>query len=912
MALASGTRVGIYEVTAKIGEGGMGEVYQARDTTLDRDVALKVLPEAFTADPERLARFQREAKVLASLNHSNIGAIYGLEAAGDTQALVLELIEGPTLADRIAEGPISVDEALTIANQIAEALEAAHEQGIVHRDLKPANVKVKADGTVKVLDFGLAKAVSSDASGASATASATMSITGATQMGMVIGTAAYMAPEQARGNQVDQRADVWAFGVVLYEMLTGRKAFPGDDVSDTLATVLKSDPEWDVVSKAVPDHVHQVLRASLEKDQKQRLHHMADVRLAMAGAFKVESIASIESLAKSPLKVWQRPIPAAMAVSIAVFFTGFSAWQLTRSDSMPANLIATFSVPASSEEDLTEDVDVVWRSARHLVALSPDGSQIVYAANNQLYLRRLGQLGATVIPGTESGTTGTPFISPDGEWIGFFANRQLQKVAMGGGAPVTLADTADLWGATWGADDTILFGQGPEGLWRVPGAGGTPEVVVTVGEGEAAHGPQMLPGNEWVLFSLHSRRAEGVIIAGARSNWDSSQVVAQSVETGERRVLVDRGTDGRYLPTGHLVYAVDADLFAVPFDSEGVRTTGGPVSVVEGVAAAVQTGGVHFSVANNGSLLYVPDRGVAGGADRFLVWVDREGREELVTDGPDSYMAPRVSPDGTRIVVGVEGENSDIWTVDLRDERGNRRFTFDVADDLDPLWTPDGEHVVFSSGREAGGLFRRPADGTGEPELLVAGSRMRPYGWTDDGQLVVLGVRDNSSADIGVAPLDSVTEVTWLLAEAFGERRPSLSPDGRWLAYQSHEARRQPEIVVRPFPNVEEGRWQISSEGGEGPLWSRDGRELFYRAENKLMVTRVETGTTFDYTTPDTLFDLSSYEFPGSNRNYDISPEGERFLFLKTAGNGNTSDSRPSFVVTLNWFEELKERVPIP
>ena len=554
----------------------MGQVYQATDTKLNRQVALKILPDAFADDPDRLARFQREAQVLASLNHPNIAAIHGIEKSADTQALVLELVEGPTLADRIKQGPIPVDEALPIAKQIAEALEAAHEQGIIHRDLKPANIKVKDDGTVKVLDFGLAKAFQPEASDVSASMSPTISLTAAaTQMGMIVGTAAYMAPEQAKGKVVDKRADVWAFGAVLYEMLAGQKPFVGDDVSDTLALVLKFEPEWDALPADTPPRIRQLIQTCLQKDPKRRVHDVADVRLAMDGVF--ETMVGASSDASAPmLAVWQRPAPLLLAGLVLAAIGGLAVWTLTR----PAPpRVARFTIALPADQTLTG-------GRRAMVAISPDGSQVVYVANGSLWLRPVDQLQAVQIPGTED-VLG-PFFSANGQWIGFYTDGQLKKVSVTGGAPVTLADVAQTpRGASWGADDMILYEQ-REGIMQVPGASGTPELLIAVEDGDDFFRPQMLPGGEWVLVTV---RAEG------ETSGNQTQIVAQSVTTGERIVLIDGGQDGRYLQTGHLVYGLNNVLFAVPFDVGSPEVTGGPVPLVEGVReSAANQGGGHSSV----------------------------------------------------------------------------------------------------------------------------------------------------------------------------------------------------------------------------------------------------------------------------------------------------------------------------
>ena len=533
MALTIGSRLGHYDVTALIGEGGMGQVYQATDTKLNRQVALKILPEAFASDPDRLARFQREAQVLASLNHPNIGQIHGIEDSEGTKALVLELVEGPTLADRIDQGPIPVDEALPIAKQIAEALEAAHEQGVIHRDLKPANIKLKPNGTVKVLDFGLAKALDTTPQG-DPSLSPTLTAA-ATQMGVIMGTAAYMSPEQARGKPVDRRADIWSFGAVLFEMLTGRRPFEGRDVSEVLAGVIRTEPQWDVLADR-PAHLNMLLKRCLEKEPRQRVQAAGDVRLAMEGAFETTVSVPAEPTALPSLQIWQRPIPAAIVALGIAAIASVTVWSLTR-PAPPS--VARFPIPLAADQRFSS-------AGRRAVAVSPDGSQIVYTANTSLWLRPVDQLQAVQVHGTEEGAV-EPFFSADGQSIGFYTRGQLKKVVVGGGAPVTLADGATSpFGASWGADDMVLYGQ-PQGIMRVRGAGGTPELLIPTNEIENFYGPQMLPGGDWVLFTV---RFSG-------QPWDEGQIVVQSVTTSERVVLIDGGHDGRYLPTGHLVYTLN-------------------------------------------------------------------------------------------------------------------------------------------------------------------------------------------------------------------------------------------------------------------------------------------------------------------------------------------------------------------
>ena len=627
MSLTSGTTLGPYAITAKIGEGGMGEVYRARDTNLDRDVAIKVLPETFTSDPDRLARFEREAKVLASLNHPNIGAIYGLEKSGDTRALVLELIEGPTLAERIKQGPIPLDEALPIAKQIAEALEQpAHEQGIIHRDLKPANIKVKDDGTVKVLDFGLAKALDTTPEG-DPSQSPTLTAA-ATQMGVIMGTAAYMSPEQARGKAVDKRADIWSFGVVLYEMLTGQRAFQGEDVSLTLASVMKSDVKVTTLPPDLPANVRTVLRRCLEKDVSQRVRDIGDVRLAMEGAFETTGTSPSESSAAPRLQVWQRPLPAIAAAVGLVLATSLAVWTLLGSGTQRSPSPTRFTLTLPDSDRLPAGFA---RGA--LLALSPDGQALVYGASRdgmfQLFHRPLDQFEATPMPGTETG--GRPFFSHDGQWVGFYAGGALLKVALAGGPAQTLtALPSRSRGADWGADDMIVFGlAGPGGpLMRIPAAGGDPTVLFTPEDRRASGYPQVLPGGDAVLFTV------------TEVGLDASELHLFMFDTGEHRTLVPNAAAGRVLDTGHLVFVRSGALWAVPFDPERLDVVGNPVPVVEGVRVS-GLGDVDYAVADDGSLVYIP--GDVSDEAHSLVWVDRNGGEELLATPAANYVTLSLS-----------------------------------------------------------------------------------------------------------------------------------------------------------------------------------------------------------------------------------------------------------------------------
>ena len=904
MPLDPGTRLSVYEVTAKIGEGGMGEVYQARDTKLNRDVALKVLPDLFASDPDRLARFQREAEVLASLNHPNIATIHGLEESDGIRALVLELVEGPTLAERIAQGPIPLDETIAIASQIADALEAAHEQGVIHRDLKPANVKVKDDGTVKVLDFGLAKALDPSPVG-DPSLSPTLTAA-ATQMGVIMGTAAYMAPEQAKGKVADKRADVWAFGVVLYEMLTGRRTFEGGDVSEVMAKVITSDPDWNALPTALPPALATYLRRCLQKDPRERLRDIGDVRLAMAGAFDLPAPSPVD-LPETPVavpqtRVWQRPLPLAVGAIALFLIGGFSVWAVTRPEPTPApdRMRFTLVPPDTAPLGLA--------GPRHDLAISADGTLVVYdgpgtGTGPELNLRRIDQLEAASLRGTAPRGQ-APFVSPDGEWVGFqTGNTSLQKVSILGGPAVALTESpSPIFGASWGADDQIIFGTAGAGLFRVSGGGGDPEVLTTpdTEQGEGYHmWPFIIPDRDAVVF-----------VIGTSAPLTTGQLAVLDLATGDVTRLGLAGVSPHYVLTGHLVYAAeDGSLRAVPFDASSLEVTGNPVPLIEGVVVKT-SGAADFSISDNGRLVYALSSGV--GTQRSLVWVDREGSEEPIEMPPRPYYAARLSPDGTRIAVEVRDENVDVWVHDLG--RGTQtRLTFDEGLDRFPVWTPDGERIAFSSDREGGtrDIFWKLAVGTGQPERVVSypDQALDSWSWTPDGQSLLI---NENGRDISMVTLGGDQARQPVLEEDFPEGTPEISPDGNWMAYRSAESGRS-EIYVRPFPDVAGGKWQISTEGGNYPAWSPDGRELFYNVGPTVMGVTVETEPTFSAGIAAPLVEGNYVYALGQGRNFDISPDGRRFLMLKNVGDIGTEEAAPPQInVVLNWFEELTERVPLP
>jgi serine/threonine protein kinase/dipeptidyl aminopeptidase/acylaminoacyl peptidase len=892
LALIPGTRLGPYEVSAQIGVGGMGEVYRATDTNLKRAVAIKILPESVAADAERLARFQREAEVLASLNHPHIAAIYGLERSDGITALVMELVEGPTLADRIAQGPIPVDETLPIAKQIAEALEAAHEQGIIHRDLKPANIKVRADATVKVLDFGLAKAMEPPgAPSASASMSPTITTPAMTQAGMILGTAAYMSPEQAKGRAANRRSDVWSFGCVLYEMLTGRRAFEGEDVSDTLASVLKSEPDWNALPADVAPPIRTLLQRCLVKDPQKRVADIAAARFVLDYQTGVEPT----NAPAAALPKWRRATTTAAGIGIGALLAAAGVWFLTR----PAPLLVVrTTITTSGSATLAQ------QGTDRDVAITPDGSHVVYRGNNQLLLRALNQLEPAVL--SDVGAPQAPFVSPDGKWVGFFDGTTIKKVAITGGSPVTIANPvgADSRGATWGPDGTIVFATSTNaiGLQRVSDAGnGAPTLLTTLDRkrGDADHvWPQFLPGGQAVLFTIIRRGIE------------ESQIAVLDLQTGTSKVLIPGGSDARYIPTGHLIYGVAGTLRAVAFDLERLEISGTAAPVLEGVVTTRQ-GAANISVAANGSLVYV--RGVAAeGGRRTVALLDREGRPtSLAGLPPDTYRDVRVSPDGTSLALS---NGPDVSVYDF--SRGTlSRLTTDTALDRSPLWTPNGQRIIFTSMR-AGypELFWRPADGSGRDDRFLTRGKdlldLRANGWSPDGKhLLFTEVPPTVQNAIGQIAIDRPSDATLLIQDEFSNDLAAVSPDGGWMAYQSTRSGRS-EIYVQRYPELGNLQ-QISTAGGRLPLWSGDGRKLFFSSSDGryMFAVAVQSRSTLVAGRQQVLFEPSVLAQAIGFRPYDLAPDG-RFVIIPSGQTKEADGPGSNLILVENWFEEVKRLMP--
>jgi serine/threonine-protein kinase len=879
----------------------MGEVYRARDTQLSRDVAIKVLLSTVATDAERIARFSREAQVLAALNHPNIAQIHGIDNSTAVSALIMELVEGPTLADRIALGAIPIDEALPIAKQIAEAIEAAHEQAIIHRDLKPANIKLRDDGTVKVLDFGLAKATESAASAAE---SPTLSLQG-TAAGVILGTAAYMAPEQARGKAVDRRADIWAFGCVLFEMLTGQRAFQAADVTDTIVALLTKEPDWNLLAPS-SSSIRPLLTRCLAKDRKLRLQAIGEARFQID---QMLSGASTEAPALSGAATtpWRAILGVAATVaSVAVIAT----WVLTRPSATAPPQLSRFEIvptpalasPNGSDRD---------------IGISPDGRYIVYRGGErgaQLILRPLDSIEARVIP-IGTGNARQPIFSADSQWIGFFDGPDLKKVSIAGGAAIGIARSLSASrGASWGADDRIIFGisvQG-KGLYSVPASGGEPAVLTTpdAAQGETNHWyPSVLPGGRGVLFTVTARDAAA-----------TARVAVLDLKTGKHKTLT-RGSQAEYVPGG-LLYVADGTLHAVRFDLEKLELIGNPVPVVEGVSTR-GGGAANYAVALTGILVYLPTEVKNS---RTLVWVDRKGNETPIPLPPRVYDEPRLSPDEKHIAVSVLDQASDIYIVDVDQASSPRRLTFGGGYNAAPTWMPDSKRIVFRSRRDGGpgSVYVQSADGTGAADRLTSSQYWQsPSFVTKDGRTVLAYEnRPGTASDVvrisvgapGGPDSSSAAhpaEAQFLIQTPFYETNPVISPDGRYIAYQSNESGGRNEVYVRPFPNVNDGRWQVSSNGGVAPVWAQSGRELFYLdLTNRLMAVPLQISAgIFDPGVPvrqsDTAF--AHGQEPWAPRAYDVSHDAQRFLVAREQAVADTSRLR--LIVALNWFEELKTKL---
>jgi Tol biopolymer transport system component/tRNA A-37 threonylcarbamoyl transferase component Bud32 len=917
MALSAGTRLGPYEVQSAIGAGGMGEVYRARDTRLRRDVAIKILPEAFAGDLDRLARFQREAELLAALNHPNVACVYGVEESRParsghaTFAIVLELVEGETLADRIRRGPIDIDEAVSIARQIADALEAAHDRGVVHRDLKPANIKLTPEGKVKVLDFGLAKMAEREASGVGLSMSPTLSVH-ATHEGVILGTAAYMSPEQARGKPVDRRTDIWAFGCVLFEMLTGRKTFDGGDtVSDAVAAILKSEPDWSAMPADTPLHIRRLLRRCLQKDPQRRLPHIGLARLEIDEGPTDGQPVPDASASIAGTRRWPGALTAVVAALVAGAI-GMSAGQYLRRQDPPA--VIRVPIALAADQTLTGQ-------GRRSIAISPDSTQIAYVADRKLFRRSISDLETQLLVNVDTrfGAATNPAFSPDGRSIAYVSDQDktLRRVASNGGMPVVVCSLAATpLGVSWESSGILFEADGS--IMRVSADGGKPETLIARSTSDRLLSPQLLPDGRTVLFTIVDSSVNTRNVS--RADYPS-RIVAQAILSNEPpRVLIESGMEGQYLPTGHLAYVSRGVLFVVPFDVRRLQVTGGAVPLVQGVRA--QGGMASYAVSATGSLVYVPgtESGLVG--EQNLGLIDRSGKIDFLKLPAAAYLYPRFSPDDKQLAVEIDnGNDAAIWIYDMSGGSALRRLTFGGRNRV-PVWSSDGQRIAFQSDRDGDlAIFSQRADGAGSAERLTkpeSDTGHVPDSWSSKGDLVFTATKGPearlwtySARNRTSEPFDSVRSSRQPINAAF-------SPNGQWVAYQANENGTSA-VYVQPFPATG-SRFQASVDAPQDdphhPLWSRDGTELFYVAgPNRFAVTSVTERSGLVFSNPvliQTGIWKNTFGGPTTIRNYDVSADGKRFIGVIASGVTDSGTPRVSQIhVVLNWLEELKQRVPL-
>lgn len=913
MTLPAGTWFGSYEVVALLGSGGMGEVYRARDTKLGREVAIKLLPEAMAADAERIARLEREARALAALNHPHIATLHGMEESTGRRFLVMELVEGETLAELLLRGPVRVEEALPIAMQIAEALEAAHEKGIVHRDLKPANISITHDGRVKVLDFGLAKAVEAvTTSSADASISPTITSPAMTGVGVILGTAAYMSPEQAKGRPADKRSDLWAFGCVLYELVSGKRAFEGEDVGDTLAAVIRGEPDWTVLPPDVTAPIRLLIQRCLAKDRRQRIGDISVAKFLIGepGLGTLRAHPGSAAAAVTPPRS-RTFLPVVAAVTATIALSAIAAVILWPSPSKPVVTRSVFPLPEGSTLTTT---------TRSVLAISPDGTRLAYIANSRIFLRSLSELEGHVISGTEEPAgvaLSSPGFSPDGQSIvyGALGDRALKRIAIGGGASTKICGLEQpTSGVSW--DPTgIVVGQGPQGIVQCSPDGGTARQIVTVKPGEEAYGPQMLPDGRVMIFTL-AKSLDGA------ARWDKAQIVAQTLASGDRKTLIDGGSDARYLPTGHLVYALGGVVYGVRFDAGRQQITGGAAPVIEGVQRAILgTAAAQFAVSNTGTLVYVPGPVGTTTMARGVALADRAGVVKQLALQPKSYTDVRASRDGARIALGSDdGKQAIIWIHELAGSSEPRRLTLQGQNRF-PIWSPDGVRVAFQSDREKDlAIFAQRADGTGPIERLTKadqGDEHVPQSWSPDGRYLLFSVVKPRSAslwalsvvDKKAAPFGGVQSV-----ERIGA---TFSPDGRWVAYSIGTGSPDPSsdrgVFLQPFPANGE-KYQAPKRSLDfHPVWSQKGGELIYvtsAASGQIAAVTVgmQSGVTFG--SPVMLpARVTADRRSGEQRAWDILPDG-RFIGLVLPSAEAAGREALQIRIVQNWTEELKERVP--
>jgi serine/threonine-protein kinase len=927
-----GRSIGPYRVLEYIGSGGMGDVYRARDIDLNRDVALKVLPPIFVLDAERLARFKREAQLLASLNHPNIAAIYGFEESDDVRALALELVEGPTLADWLERGPMSIGEAVPAARQIADAIAAAHERGIVHRDLKPANIKLRPNGVLKVLDFGLAKLVEPAAEGTDPSATARPTITSpASAIGarVLLGTPAYMSPEQVKGKPADLRSDVWAFACVLYEMITARRAFAGDDVSDTLAAVLQGEPDWAALPADVPPILRTLLEGCLQKDRKACVGDIWTARFLLNG----QRLASTGPSPMPAVRRWPSRSVAIAAIVLTIAGAGVVGVMSASRHETPQPVVR-FSMPLGEGLRLST-------LGRRQVAISPDGAQVVFAANRQLFVRPLSEWEARPIAGTlDTGSVTNPAFSPDGRSVAFWSGTDatIKRVAISGGVPVTICHASNPFGISWSGDD-VLFGQGQEdvsaqrpwGIMRVRAAGGTPELMIKVGRDERASDPQMLPDNRGVLLTLTSGLRP---LQNESDIWDKARIVVFTPQSNEPKTLFEGGRDARYVSAGHIVYAVGGTIFAFSLDLGRLERTGQPVSVLEGVARSGPAAPAQFDVSRKGSLIYFPGPSISIMATPFnLAFLDRNGKTERLTLPAGWYESPRVSQDGKRLAYATyDDKNADVWVYSLSEPTGDpRRLTFGGRNRF-PVWSADGRFIAFQSDREGDlAIWRQPADVSGpSAERLTKpepGTRHVPESWSPTGDLLSFSTEAerDSRYSLRLLSVGDKREFPLGNVESGLPAASEFSPDGRWIAYQKGEPHApypllNSAIYVQPYPPTGPVIQVSSGNAGFKPMWL--GNEIVYgvgAVGPRLQWVRAPIIATQPALMFGPAISVPSGDFvlgggltnSANLRNYSMAPDGKLIGIVRAVPASAPSTMPPDILqIVLNWSDELKQRLP--
>jgi eukaryotic-like serine/threonine-protein kinase len=894
VSLAPGTKLGPYEIGAPLGAGGMGEVYRARDTRLDRTVAIKILPQQLSSDPIRKQRFEREAKTISSLNHPHICTLHDVGSQDGISYLVMEYVEGETLAKRMERGPLPLEQVLKFGAQIADALDKAHRGGVIHRDLKPGNIMLTATGA-KLLDFGLARSTPA-VTLATVTGSAPRQPS-VTEEGTIVGTFQYMSPEQVEGRELDGRSDIFSFGVVLYEMLTGRRAFEGKSQLSVASAILEKEPApISTIKPLTPPGLDHAVRRSLAKDPEERWQTARDLALELKWIAESSSQTTLAPSAPGhTLRTrWARTVAWSVGSFILAAVATSALWNWKRSPSLPPPAISRFTIT------LPQGRQLAGLDGGSVVAVSPDGTHLAYVARQGggaqlLYLHPMDGLEAHAISGTEEAVC--PFFSPDGQWLGFFAGNKLKKVSVNGGPAQTLGDVPMGRGASWSDQGVIaLAPTNNSSLRQMPVAGGSLQPVTRFNKGEIGHRwPDFMPGGRALLFAA----------AATNFNWNHAQLAIQSLATGERHNLIQEATYPRFASSGHLIYAQGASLMAAPFDSQRLAVTGAGVPVVEGVLASTTTGAAQYSISATGSLAYVPGNAVS--AQSKLVWVARNGTELSISAPARAYIFPRTSPDGGRVAVAIREQESQIWIYDL--VRGTlTRLTFEGSLSLAATWAPDGKRIAIQSNREGPlNIFWEPTDGSGGLERLTTSESLQfPMSWSRDGQLLAFAEIDpNSGYDIWVLRL-SDRKIQPFLRSPFNESVPQFSPDGHWLAYVSDESGRW-EIYVQPYPGPG-AKLQISTDGGMEPVWNPNGRELFYRSGDKMMAVDIATQPSFNAGKPRIIFEGRYERTPATGPNYDVSPDGQRFLMLKPIEQEVAAPTQIN--VVLNWFEELKHRVP--